>query len=358
LGKGIDDAVIALDFFCGGGGITKGLMNSGIKVLGGFDCCNDYRDTYEKNNRCKFISMDIRDVEKTYIYSEFPEIERNKDDLLLAGCAPCQPFSSQRRAKNEHTDVNLLTEFGRILQCIRPEHALVENVPGLKGKGKAVFSAFLKTLEDCGYFYAYKVINAKDYGVPQNRNRLALIASRFFRPIIPEGTYGKDKLPYATVRDAIAHYPPIKAGEDCISIPNHKASSLSDINMERIVATPHSGGDRRAWPKHLILACHNNGHKGHTDVYGRMDWEKVSPTLTARCYSLSNGRYGHPEQDRAISLREAATIQSFPDEYVFYGNTMSIGKQIGNAVPVRLAEELGKYIVRKAKNIQLEINDV
>ena len=212
MGNGIDEAMISIDFFCGGGGITKGLINSGIEVLGGFDFCNDYRDTYEKNNWCKFISMDIRDVGKTHIYSEFPEIDGNEDNLLLAGCAPCQPFSSQRRAQNEHTDVNLLTEFGRIVEFIRPAHVLVENVPGLMGKGKAVFSAFLKTLEDCGYFYTYKIINAKDYGVPQNRNRLALIASRFFRSIIPEGTYGEDKLPYVTVRDAIAHYPPIKAG--------------------------------------------------------------------------------------------------------------------------------------------------
>lgn len=346
--------MIAIDMFCGGGGLTKGLSISGIKVLGGFDACQDFKDTYEINNNCKFINMDIRNVSETEIYLEFPAIKGNEDNMLLAGCAPCQPFSLQRRAKSEHTDANLLTEFGRIVKQILPAHILVENVPGLKGKGEAVFNCFINILEEQGYFYTYRVINAKDYGVPQNRNRLVIIASRFFYPRIPEGAHGPGKLPYVTVKEVIKHYPPIKAGEDCIDIPNHKASSLSELNMKRIMATPRSGGDRRSWPQELILPCHNNGHKGHTDVYGRMDWNNVAPTLTARCYSLSNGRYGHPEQDRAISLREAAAIQTFPDSYVFYGNTMTIGKQIGNAVPVKLAKELGKYILFSAKKAQLE----
>ena len=158
---------------------------------------------------------------------------------------------------------------------------------------------------------------------------------------------------HRTVRDAIAKFPEISAGGHNDSVPNHQASALSAINLERIQHTPHSGGDRRSWPPRLILKCHNNGHTGHTDVYGRMDWDKVAPTLTARCYSLSNGRYGHPTQDRAISLREAAALQSFSDEYVFYGTFVSIGRQIGNAVPVKMAEAMGKYIVRSAKNAML-----
>lgn len=354
MGKGIDVTMIAVDFFCGGGGLTKGLSNAGIRVLGGYDSCQAYKDTYENNNKCKFVGMDIRDVDTTQIYSDFPEIKGNEDNLLLSGCAPCQPFSAQRRSRLEHSDVNLLIEFGRIISIIKPAYILVENVPGLKGKGEVVFKSFIKTLSENGYMYAYKIVNAKDYGVPQNRNRLVIIASRLFQPVIPDGLYGKDKKPYKTVREAIEHYPSIAAGESCEAIPNHSASSLSSLNMERIKATPPSGGDRRSWPNHLILDCHNNGHNGHTDVYGRMDWDKVAPTLTARCYSLSNGRYGHPEQNRAISLREAAAIQSFRDDYVFYGNTMSIGRQIGNAVPVKLAEELARYIVRMSKNIQLE----
>jgi len=347
--------MIVIDFFCGGGGLTRGLINAGMIVLGGYDNCQDYKETYEKNNGCKFVSMDIRSVTKVQIYREFPEIKGNEDNLLLSGCAPCQPFSSQRRSENEHADVNLLIEFGRIVDTIKPAHILVENVPGLLGKGKTVIDYFISILDKNGYFYDYRIVNAKDYGVPQNRRRLVVIASRFFQPIIPAGMYGKGGLPYVTVRDAIAHYPPIKAGESHTTIPNHVASSLSKMNLKRIKATPHSGGDRRSWPLELVLKCHKNGHAGHTDVYGRMDWDKEAPTLTAKCYSLSNGRYGHPEQNRAISLREAAALQSFGDNYVFYGSSIvSIGKQIGNAVPVKMAEELAKYIRRNAKNTQLK----
>lgn len=346
--------MIALDFFCGGGGLTKGLINAGITVLGGYDNCPEFKDTYEKNNHCKFINMDIRNVTKEKIYKEFPELKDNEDDLLLSGCAPCQPFSSQRRLKSEHVDTNLLQEFGRVVEKIKPAHIFVENVPGLKGKGKEIFDSFILLLKNNGYFYDFDIVNAKDYGVPQNRKRLVIIASRFFQPIIPEGIYGKGEIPYVSVRDAIGHYPSIEAGESDEAFPNHVSASLSELNLKRINATPHSGGDRSSWSSDLILDCHKNGHKGHTDVYGRMDWQKVAPTLTARCYSLSNGRYGHPEQNRAISLREAAALQSFDDDYIFYGNITFIGKQIGNAVPVKMAEEFAKYILRNAENTQLE----
>ena len=346
--------MIAIDFFCGGGGLTKGLTNAKIKVLGGYDSCKDYVKTYETNNKCKYICKDIRTVDKAEVYASFPEIKENEDDLLLSGCAPCQPFSLQRRSKTEHVDVNLLSEFGRLVEEIKPAHILVENVPGLRGKGEKVFNSFLELLSKNDYLYDYSIVNAKYYGIPQNRNRLIIIASRFFQPHIPEGPYGKDKLPILTVRQAISQYPPIEAGNKNTSISNHVSSSLSALNMERIKKTPHSGGDRRSWPDSLVLKCHKSGYTGHTDVYGRMDWDKVSPTLTARCFSLSNGRYGHPEQNRAISLREAAAIQSFPDDYVFFGTTMSIGKQIGNAVPVKLAEELAKYIVRMSTNCKLK----
>jgi DNA (cytosine-5)-methyltransferase 1 len=354
MGKGTDAAMIAIDFFCGGGGLTKGLTNAGITVLGGYDNCQDYKDTYEKNNGCDFICKDIRDIDANQVYSDFPIIKGNEDNLLLSGCAPCQPFSSQRRSTQEHTDTNLLTEFGRIVERINPAYILVENVPGLKGRGESIFKSFITKLSENGYLYAYRIVNAKDYGVPQNRNRLVIMASRLFQPIIPDGLHGRDKLPCKTLRDTISHYPPIEAGSSDDDTPNHSASSLSPVNMERIKATPRSGGDRRSWPTRLVLDCHNNGHNGHTDVYGRMDWDKVAPALTARCYSLSNGRYGHPEQNRAISLREAATIQSFPDDYIFYGTTISIGRQIGNAVPVKLAEELARYILHMSKNAQLE----
>ena len=353
MGKGFNDAMIAIDFFCGGGGLTKGLINAGIDVLGGYDSCPDYKDTYEKNNGAKYVCTDIRNLKKEEVYKTFSQIKGKEDNLLLCGCAPCQPFSSQRHTHSIHKDVNLLVEFGKIVEAIKPAHVFVENVPGIQKSGKQVLDQFLAILNNNGYFYAHKVVNAKKYGVPQNRQRFVLIASRFFQPIIPEGTYGTVENPYLTVRDAIEKYPAIEAGASDISIPNHQAVSLSELNLERIRNTPHSGGDRRSWPSKLVLACHSNGHTGHTDVYGRMDWNKVAPTLTARCYSLSNGRYGHPIQDRAISLREAAALQSFEDDYIFFGSLASIGKQIGNAVPIKLAESLAKYILRSTQKAML-----
>lgn len=185
----------------------------------------------------------------------------------------------------------------------------------------------------------------KNFGVPQNRRRLILIASRTIIPVFPEATHGDGLLPFVTVRDAIHAFPAIEAGQTNEEVANHRAAGLSATNLRRIIATPHDGGGRVDWPANLVLDCHANGHTGHTDVYGRMAWNNVSPTLTSKCFSISNGRFGHPEQNRAISLREAAALQSFPDDYVFEGSMQEIGKQIGNAVPVLLAQRIGESLL-------------
>lgn len=193
--------------------------------------------------------------------------------------------------------------------------------------------------------YEYQILNAKSYGVPQNRRRLILIASRIITPIFPVATHGDGLLPYVTVYDAIHRFPALEAGEVHEEIANHRAAGLSTLNLQRILATPHDGGGRVDWPPHLVLACHANGHAGHTDVYGRMAWNSISPTLTSKYFSISNGRFGHPEQNRAISLREAAALQSFPDDYVFEGSMQEVGRQIGNAVPVLLAQKIGEQLL-------------
>lgn len=338
----------AFDFFCGGGGLTRGLLDAGIRVVAGFDICQDFKDTYERNNNVPFICKDIRDVDETFLFNICPELKTDIRDFLFAGCAPCQPFSQQRKGNTVHKDIFLLTEFGRLVKLIKPGYLLIENVPGIKDKGKEVFDEFLKTLEQLGYNYCWKVLNAKNYGVPQNRRRLVLLASLFCQPEMPPETHGKGRLPYVTVSDTIKKYPPINAGEECADVPNHKAAGISDMNLERLKYTPIDGGTRTQWPERLVLKCHKSKeYTGHTDVYGRMRWNGVAPTLTARCYSISNGRYGHPEQNRAISLREAAALQSFRDDYIFYGSSMaSIGRQIGNAVPVKLAYALGCQILK------------
>lgn len=333
----------AVDFFCGGGGMTRGLMNAGIHVQFGLDCNPACQDTYENNNDIPYLNYDITQVTGAQLIEEFPILADNHN-LLLVGCAPCQPFSSQRHSSHEHIAVNLLDEFGRIVEEIMPAHVLVENVPGIEQRGETVFNRFLALLTRLGYQYEHRVLNAKDYGVPQNRRRLILIASRLIAPVFPNVTHGSGHLPYVTVRDAIHDFPALEAGHENEDIPNHRAAGLSALNMQRMVATPHNGGGRVDWPPALILECHANGHAGHTDVYGRMTWEHVSPTLTSKCYSISNGRFGHPDQDRAISLREAAALQSFPNNYVFEGSMQEIGRQIGNAVPVLLAQRIGECL--------------
>lgn len=340
----------AVDFFCGGGGMTRGLLNAGIDVQFGLDFNPACRETYEYNNNIPYKCCDITEVNHEDLIEEYPILADN-DELLLVGCAPCQPFSNQRRSSTEHVAINLLDEFGRIVRGINPAHILVENVPGIQNKGHAVFERFLETLNELNFNVIYDIVNAKNYGVPQSRRRLILIASRLFQPEIPSSTHGDGLEPYMTVRDAIENFPHIEAGETDDNIPNHRAASLSQRNLERIRTTPHDGGGRLDWGNDLVLNCHNNGHTGHTDVYGRMRWDSVAPTLTSKCFSLSNGRFGHPQQDRAISLREAAAIQSFGNTYEFFGNVSEIGKQIGNAVPVLLAQRIGEYILREHNNL-------
>ena len=345
--------MIAIDFFCGGGGMTRGLLDAGIDVLCGIDSNPACKNTYEKNNHA-YLQRDICEFTPEDLLAQFPQIA-DRDNLLMVGCAPCQPFSVLRREEYDekgnvkpHKSVNLLIEFGRFVKKLQPAHILVENVPGLKGKGSDVLNNFKCMLTENGYDYDERVIYAKDYGVPQNRRRYILIASKKFRPKIPSATHGKGLLPYSTVRQAIGGYPRLEAGGEDLTIPNHKCANLSELLLERIRNTPHDGGSRTDWPDRLVLNCHK-GFSGHTDVYGRMKWDEPSPTLTVKCFSISNGRFGHPEQDRAISLREAAALQTFPDSYVFEGSVQEIGRQIGNAVPVLLAKVMGQYILQAAQ---------
>jgi len=348
--------IYAFDFFCGAGGLTRGLLDAGIKVLAGFDFDEKCRETYEYNNPgVRFVHADIRNISSW----DLKKYARGKkiSQMLFAACAPCQPFSKQLKGSKRRQDATLLLEFGRLVQASSPGLILMENVPGIaQVKGNSTFRRFLSMLEDQNFNYLYEILDAKQFGVPQNRRRLILIAMKGVKPSLPKPKHGYGLLPYRTVRLAISHFPPIKAGEAHPDIFNHVASPLSQLNMERIRHTPNNGGDRRSWPKHLWLECHTRGYDGHTDVYGRMLWDAPAPTLTGKCHSLSNGRYGHPTQNRAISLREAAALQSFPDGYVFLGPKNHIGLQIGNAVPVRLAEVLGKQIIRLQNREELFIN--
>lgn len=336
----------AVDFFCGAGGVTCGFKQAGIKVLGGIDIDEKCKDTYEKNNSAKFLNVDISKLEKEELSRVF-KIRKNQDDLIFVGCSPCQYYSKIQtdKTKAEKTRL-LLADFQEFVDYYKPGFVFVENVPGLDKKEGSPLAEFKKFLRRKGYSFDDGVVNAKYYGVPQNRTRYILIASRINDEIsIPE----PDRKNIKTVKNAIGNkekFPPIKAGFTDNSDFIHSSAFLSEINLLRISTTPKNGGDRRVWKDtDLQLKCYKK-HEGHTDVYGRMFWDRPSPAITTKFRSLSNGRYGHPEQDRAISLREGATLQSFPLDYNFYSDSQgAIAKMIGNAVPPELARKVAIKIM-------------
>ncbi len=341
----------AFDFFCGAGGLTRGLLDAEINVMQGFDYDEHCRRTYEYNNPgVKFSQKDIRKMAPQDLGLKNPL--RKGNDFLFAGCAPCQSFSAHRRGNRRRPDATLLWHFGRLVEAVLPGYVLMENVPGIaRIGGFSTFRRFIRTLKTNDYRCVFGILDAKYYGVPQQRRRLVLLATRNDNPLLlPSPSHGNSLRTFKTVREAIAHFPEISAGESDPEVPNHVAAPISALNLERLRKTPHDGGDRRSWPEDLILKCHKGNYKGHTDVYGRMAWDRPAPTLTGRCNSISNGRYGHPNQNRAISLREAAALQSFPDRYEFFGASKNIAMQIGNAVPVRFAERIGKHILRLHAN--------
>lgn len=346
--RGSRKKIHAFDFFCGCGGTSAGLRAAGIKIVFALDNDADAGQTYRTNfPKTAFVDKDIR----LFSVNQFKRyVKRSKDNpILFSACAPCQPFSKQNRHKRRN-DVRkpLLLEITAYLEAIKPDYIFLENVPEMRKRGGArgPFTDFISVLETNDYFYDQGVVASRDYGAPQLRKRLVLVASRHGPIEFPPATHGPGtkKPAFVTVRDAIKHLPPIKAGEEHSSVKNHRAAALSALNLDRIRATPE-GGDRRDWDASLAVPCHKT-YGGHTDVYGRLRWNKPAPALTTRCISYSNGRYGHPEQDRAISVREAANLQTFPEDFVFEGNLNSMARQIGNAVPVTLAQVFGEHIVR------------
>ena len=231
----------------------------------------------------------------------------------------------------------------------------MENVSGLADMKKyPIFKTFIDVLKTNDYHYKYEIVNVSEYGVPQNRRRLVLLASRFGEIQLIKRTHKNKKV---TVRDVIKQLNPIGDGEICKNDPLHRTRKLSQKNLKRIKATPHNGGNSRSWSEDLVLDCHKkeSGKTYRSTVYGRMCWDEPAPTMTTQCIGLGNGRFGHPEQDRAISLREAAIFQTFPKSYKFTNPKEKIiisdvVKFIGNAVPVKLGVVIGKSIKQHIKN--------
>jgi len=332
----------AIDLYCGAGGLTCGLQQAQIKVLAGVDIAEECKYAFEENNASKFIKEDIKLVKGEMLKRLYsPNAIR-----VLAGCAPCQPFSTYTNGvkASAHSKWGLLRQFERLVLELRPEIVTMENVPQLSDHKP--FTDFLATLSDLKYEVTWAVVNCADYGVPQQRKRLVLLASLYGPINLPAKTHEKS---WVSVRKAVGTLPKISAGGQSQADALHRASTLSALNTERIRASK-PGGTWSDWPRSLIAKCHKK-EKGKTfrNVYGRMKWDQPAPTMTTLCFGFGNGRFGHPEQDRAISLREAAILQSFPEGYRFMEksediNFRQVGRMIGNAVPPGLGAAIGRTI--------------
>ncbi|WP_312158749.1 DNA cytosine methyltransferase [Oscillibacter sp.] len=368
----------AVDVFSGCGGVSCGLTLAGFKVKAAVEIEDKAVDTYlsypplskvnvlrgaEHGDICNTSGTDILEaagIDKDEIY-------------LFAGCPPCQNFSRQN-PKNIEKPIEerkkLLFEFLRVIEEIQPPFILMENVPGIKAEyNKVILDEFLTRLKKT-YIVIDDILNAANFGVPQIRKRFVLHAVRKdihaellevnFDFRLPEPTHDvaeKDGLlPWRTVREAIGDLPAITAGgeyPDNGVIHNHKCAALDDVNIRRIRAIRANGGSRDGLPPDLVLECHKKKNadgqvfSGHKDVYGIMDADRPSPTMTGGCLCYSKGRYGHYAQDRAISIREAARLQTFPDDFIFSDSLTDAALQIGNAVPIDLVKASGK-VLRKA----------
>jgi DNA (cytosine-5)-methyltransferase 1 len=348
-----DRRVSAIDLFCGAGGLSQGLLDAGIQVAAGIDLDPRCKFPFEANIGAQFLQRDVRDVTG----NQLKELWAPGSIRLLAGCAPCQPFSSHRRGVDTSAEAawSLLDEFGDLVFETRPEFVTMENVPRIASA--VVFKRFVKTLRDTGYYVDYRVCRGPGYGLPQLRRRLVLLASRFGRIEVPKEESASSQM--VTVRNAIGDLPRLDNGQTDPDDPLHTCRRLSDLNLRRIRAS-RPGGTWKDWPAELRAPCHHKASGGtFRSVYARMEWDKPAPTITTQSHNFGTGRFGHPEQDRAISLREAAVLQGFPARYHFVEpgakvEFAPIGRLIGNAVPPPLAKAIGLTLTAAAESVLLE----
>jgi DNA (cytosine-5)-methyltransferase 1 len=337
----------AVDLFCGAGGLTAGLIKAGIDVPAGYDLEGACSYAYSSNNGSTFVQKDVAGVTREEILNWYQPGRLR----LLAGCAPCQPFSTYNQGKDATQDKKwpLLYQFSRLIKESAPELVTMENVPDVTKH--QVYQDFVKNLGELGYYVWEERVRCEIYGLPQIRRRHVLLASKLGPIELIPATHTEN---YVSVREAIANKAILAAGEANSDDPLHATQNLSVLNLQRIKASL-PGGTWKDWPEHLRAKCHNKpSGKSYVGVYGRMEWDAPSPTITTLCYGYGNGRFGHPEQDRALSLREASILQSFPDDYSFQPesekvNFKAVGKMIGNAVPVRLGEVIGLSFINHVK---------
>lgn len=337
--------ITAIDLFCGTGGLSLGLQRGGIKVVAGIDNAAACAYPYSHNIGAKFIERSVCDVTG----EDLNRLWGRSEFRLLAGCAPCQPFSSQRRGTDTSHEKSwpLLNEFARLVQETLPDFITMENVPRVQYS--PIFDEYVSCLRQSGYCVTYRVLYGPDYGLPQRRRRLVLLAALNCQIEMPDPTVVANQ--YRTVYDAIHDLPPLKAGQRDRQDVLHFARNISSINLKRAQASK-PGGTWEDWPEELRVPCQKRASgKSFKSFYGRMEWDKPSPTITTQSYNPGAGRFTHPSQDRPLTLREASRLQGFPDSFIFTEPSAritlsTVGRLIGNAVPPVFGEVIARQFIK------------
>lgn len=339
----------AVDIFSGAGGLTTGLKAAGFRVAAGVELEQHAVATFKVNHpKTRVFTQDVTTVTGADLVAE-----AGGEIHLLAGCPPCQGFTSlTSKYKRKDPRNQLVVELARLVEEARPLTLMMENVPGLEQKGHKLFDEFVRRIEAAGYTPDWEVLQVANFGIPQSRRRLVLLAGRGFKVPLPPATHSRTGTgglhKWNSVRSVIENMPkPLTMSEMKAATGTHEhrwhvVRDLSTQNQQRLKhAAP--GKPWKKIPKRFRPVCHQDKGAGFSNVYGRMKWDDVSPTITAGCTTLSKGRFGHPDQDRTLSAREAALLQTFPADYVFSSPYMEyVCAMIGNALPCDFAEVLAR----------------
>lgn len=355
------DPPVVIDLFSGAGGTALGFVQAGFRILAAVENNPDAAKTYLENIKVSPKTSSIVDLDPRALLLELG-LEPGELDVLM-GCPPCQGFTRLRnQAGGEDPRNALILNYLEFVRVFLPRFAVFENVPGLQrtNHGRAFYERLLTGLKQEGYILEVRLVDAADYGIPQHRRRIIIVAGRGQKPPFPERTHAAPqsrevaagvRSPWRTVEWAIRSYPRIKAGENGEmngAYPNHVAPKIGKRVLRFIRAVPQNGGSRKQVREALWLECHRR-HDGHKDVYGRLAWDRPANTITSGCTNPSKGRFVHPEQNRGLTPREAAKLQGFPDSFRFYGGMKSIASQIGNAVPPPLAEAVAVALLTRLR---------